>query len=93
MSWSHHAELAALPIERQDTLLDHACEHRFSVRDLREELRRERKALSASSEASPPADPSITCPECGHAFPVEKKRRRRAAAPAAPAVPAPAPAQ
>ena len=38
LSWSHHAELAALAPGEQDRWLDHATAERLSVRDLREEL-------------------------------------------------------
>jgi hypothetical protein len=39
LSWSHHAELAALELEEQEYWLDRAGEDALSVRDLREELR------------------------------------------------------
>ena len=38
LSWSHHAELAALDAEDQERWLDRAAAERFSVRDLREML-------------------------------------------------------
>jgi hypothetical protein len=38
LSWSHHAELAALEPEDQERWLDHSEQERLSVRDLREEL-------------------------------------------------------
>ena len=38
LSWSHHAELAALAVADQDRWLDRAAAERFSVRDLREML-------------------------------------------------------
>jgi hypothetical protein len=38
LSWSHHAELAALELDEQDRWLDRATKERLSVRDLRELL-------------------------------------------------------
>jgi hypothetical protein len=38
LSWSHHAELAALAVDEQDRWLSRALEQRLSVRDLRELL-------------------------------------------------------
>jgi hypothetical protein len=38
LSFSHHAELAALEFPVQEGWLDHATAHRLSVRDLRDEL-------------------------------------------------------
>jgi hypothetical protein len=42
LSWSHHAELAALDPEQQEHWLAFAAEERLSVRDLRTELRNSR---------------------------------------------------
>jgi hypothetical protein len=38
LSWSHHAELAALDLEDQERWLNRATADRLSVRDLRQEL-------------------------------------------------------
>ena len=67
LSWSHHAELAALDEASQDEWLTRAEDERLSVRDLRAELRRvtranESEALAAAS----PEDPCHLCPNCGH---------------------------
>ncbi|HEU5354407.1 MAG TPA: hypothetical protein VFU65_08090 [Actinocrinis sp.] len=39
LSWSHHAELAALPVEYQEMWLESAQRDRISVRGLRESVR------------------------------------------------------
>src|SRR2546421_2999086 len=48
LSWSHHAEVAALPEEQQDHWLDIAAESRLSVRGLRDELRTWRARLKVA---------------------------------------------
>jgi hypothetical protein len=79
LSWSHHAEIAALEPEEQDHWLERAEADRLSVRCLREGIRRERLRRKGEEEAAgrkphskdererPSAD--LVCPECGHAFP------------------------
>ncbi|HEX8053636.1 MAG TPA: hypothetical protein VF517_11655 [Thermoleophilaceae bacterium] len=57
LSWSHHAELAALPAGERDRWLDQAERERLSVRCLREELRRERR-LEAGQAPEPAAEPA-----------------------------------
>lgn len=76
LSWSHHAELAALEPELQDQWLIRAEEERLSVRDLRAELRRvlrsgEQEAIAAQSgdeaaSVSVPTESQHVCPHCGH---------------------------
>jgi hypothetical protein len=69
LSFSHHAELAALDPEAQSYWLQRAETEGLSVRDLRQELRSQRKALKESDGASlPPASvdsDEMICPECG----------------------------
>lgn len=69
LSFSHHAELAPLDLEAQERWLSQAEAERFSVRCLREELRRERRLATAEPlTISPPLpDPSheFVCPQCG----------------------------
>jgi hypothetical protein len=76
LSWSHHAEVAALPPEEQERWLTRAEADRLSVRCLREELRRERRALNAGREKHLPAGNGaaresasashhLRCPACG----------------------------
>lgn len=72
LSFSHHAELAALDSASQDRWLKRAESERLSVRCLREELRRERRQLEGGGHAVPEAlpanahaDPTFVCPQCG----------------------------
>jgi hypothetical protein len=81
LSWSHHAEIAAMEPEEQDHWLERAEADRLSVRCLREGIRRERLRRKAEEEAvergscatDEGADPDadLVCPECGHVFPTE----------------------
>jgi anaerobic selenocysteine-containing dehydrogenase len=74
LSWSHHAEVAALPPHAQDAWLERAEDERLSVRCLREEMRRVRRIEHAGSGGQR-ADAALVCPECGHTFsePVERE--------------------
>lgn len=77
LSFSHHAELAAMPPEARERWLDLAEANRLSVRCLREELRRERRLTAGDSvEPSPSAElepgtvtvetpEALHCPQCG----------------------------
>jgi len=70
LSFSHHAELAALDRESQDRWLERAEAKRLSVRCLREELRRERREIEggpADNVRSLPSPPhhTLICPKCG----------------------------
>lgn len=49
LSWSHHAEIAALSVDDQERWLDAADEQRLSVRRLRVELRKWRGSRSAAA--------------------------------------------
>jgi hypothetical protein len=69
LTWSHHVLLAPLEPEEQRLWLQRASEERFSVADLRVELRA-RRAHGASGDGGP-GDESNTasvmlCPHCGH---------------------------
>lgn len=66
LSWSHHAEVAAHPVEDRTRWLDMAESERLSVRCLREELRRARRVEANEPEEEP--TPQIECPECGCRF-------------------------
>lgn len=75
LSWSHHAELASMEPEMRNELLDRAVHSRMSVRCLREEARRERRAreIAAGHEsdgshteaAARDRDHDLRCPQCG----------------------------
>jgi hypothetical protein len=83
LSWSHHAEVAALPAGEREAWLNRAEEQHFSVHDLRLEVRQERNRGSSDALADPTmragseAERITTCPQCGHRF-QEARRRRRA---------------
>jgi hypothetical protein len=77
LSWSHHAELAALCPEEQDEWLTRAEDERLSVRDLRAELRRVTRANEAPEIAPAASSEAVAtvvvaeesqhvCPNCGH---------------------------
>jgi hypothetical protein len=70
LSWSHHAEVAALAPEEQDRWLDTANEARLSVQDMRQMLRSQRKRNQegAGAECADVPAPKVICPECGHKF-------------------------
>jgi hypothetical protein len=67
LSWSHHAEVAALPPEEQSEWLDRVEECRLSVHDLRMLLRNARRGDGDEERAQEAiaADAKV-CPECGH---------------------------
>lgn len=69
LSWSHHAELAALDIPGQEHWLDRASAERISVADLRVELRGRRRLTSPSGpdDQSPTEamGKTVLCPNCG----------------------------
>jgi hypothetical protein len=71
LTWSHHALLAALETDEQKHWLDRAAADKFSVDDLRIELRSARLGRysdSALEEGSPhaPGEIVVVCPKCGH---------------------------
>lgn len=78
LSWSHHAEIAAMEPSEQDHWLARAETDRLSVRCLRESVRRERHRRRAEDETGDPvprdvgegahSSPDMTCPECGFVF-------------------------
>jgi hypothetical protein len=74
LSWSHHAEVAALERADQDDWLDRAEREQLSVRCLREAIRTQRRGDKPEPEAaadvapSPAAashSPDFVCPSCG----------------------------
>jgi hypothetical protein len=71
VSFSHHAELAALPVEEQERWLDRVQQRALTLRALRAELRAARR-LRAGARADNPAaassGPETVCPACGHRF-------------------------
>lgn len=80
LSWSHHAEIAALEPAEQDAWLDRAVRDRLSVRCLREAIRNERRAATAeqrSAERRPARDDvaDVVCPSCGRSLAAENEDR------------------
>lgn len=81
LSWSHHAELAALDEPEQDRWLTLAATHRMSVHSLRLELRAWRKASAphlgdTPDTCAPSHDDRIVCPNCKQALVLEEGRAR-----------------
>jgi hypothetical protein len=76
LTWSHPALLAAMEPDEQRYWLDRAVDNRFSVDDLRIELRaaqrggytaRERRSESQESQLTePPSMEVLVCPRCGY---------------------------
>lgn len=78
LSWSHHEALAALEPDEQDSWLDQAEGHRWSVADLRTMLRLARKRSLAEQveDEEPKADapasmPTLKCPRCGEEIAID----------------------
>jgi hypothetical protein len=77
LSWSHHETVASLEPDQQDNWLDRAAAERFSVADLRLELRTNRRKQARLEVASSSAPAMymqtqkvvVTCPICGEEFP------------------------
>ncbi len=70
LSWSHHAELAALPVDAQEAWLSKAEEHNWSVRDMRTEIRNAR-----SSPATGLDDAALDLPPLSGAPPSDSQDR------------------
>ena len=75
VSWSHHAEIAALGADAQRRWLDRVVAERLSLRNLRRELQAERNTALGDSTArcapGPQREPesATTCPTCGQSMP------------------------
>jgi hypothetical protein len=76
LTWTHHAEVAALAPEQQDSWLEQALELRLSPGDLRLELRSAQRGLrpggdvTESITSSREPAPGVTCPHCGGLVPL-----------------------
>lgn len=69
LSWSHHAEVAAVDLLLQERLLNQAAAERLSVRDLRELIRFERRIQEPDEPDAAAPDPArMVCPQCGFTF-------------------------
>jgi hypothetical protein len=73
LSWSHHALLAALDADEQQYWLDRAAADRFTVEDLRSELRSAARGGDyTSTEVEPASEVDLlVCPNCGARVPVK----------------------
>jgi hypothetical protein len=80
LSWSHHAELAALSEAEQERWLSFAESNRISVRSLRQELRATQRhpvtrladtAISAANGFEAATDTAIVCPHCSSVISME----------------------
>lgn len=58
LSWSHHADVAAFDGDRQEHWLAQAEAERWAVRDLRAQLRDERRRAGAAAGVGPAAGPA-----------------------------------
>lgn len=69
LTWSHHAAVVGLSQDSQDEWLARAAAKRWSVADLRIEVRaaakRERVELDARADSASPK-PGLSCPRCGY---------------------------
>jgi hypothetical protein len=88
LTWTHHAEVAALEPALQEEWLERALAQRLSPGDLRIELRAAQRALAPSSH-SPEERPrslaqTVSCPYCGGAFALADLRLSSTAMPSAP---------
>ncbi|MDQ3933017.1 MAG: hypothetical protein M3340_00110 [Actinomycetota bacterium] len=68
LSWTHHAEVAALSRDEQETWLNRAVAERLSVRSLREEIVLSHAARSRQSRRHLKRADGVVCPACGFAF-------------------------
>jgi hypothetical protein len=71
LSWSHHETVAALDPEEQERWLDLTTAQRFSVSDLRLEMRTAQRRSSVRVVDPVPDTPQprqqvVVCPKCGH---------------------------
>jgi hypothetical protein len=81
LTWTHHAELAALSPERQEEWLERSLALNLSPGDLRLELRSAQRAIRATSgnddaaAESEGAEDNFTCPHCGAPIRVRATQR------------------
>jgi hypothetical protein len=76
LSWSHHAEVAALSDQEQDCWLDLSTRQRLSVSDLRFELRASRRHGDHDRPAALASPTPVLCPHCGRPILVSAERNK-----------------
>jgi hypothetical protein len=70
LTWTHHAEVAARPLEQQEEWLDRALTLRLSPGDLRVELRSAQRAEQTTDDSEVTVGgQAVTCPNCGGSIP------------------------
>jgi hypothetical protein len=80
LSWSHHAELAALDPATQDLWLDHAMLRGLSIRQLRAAVRHAQRPANSGLETTiqafgdelSAAGQPVVCPHCGGVITVDE---------------------
>jgi predicted RNA-binding Zn-ribbon protein involved in translation (DUF1610 family) len=70
LTWTHHAEVAALTPEQQDEWLDRAVVLRLSPGDLRLEVRASQRTLTSETNEKVAGESTnhFSCPQCGAAI-------------------------
>jgi hypothetical protein len=76
LTWTHHAEVAALTPEQQDEWLDRAVVLRLSPGDLRLEVRASQRTLTSETDegAAVESTDHFSCPHCGAAIALSELR-------------------
>jgi hypothetical protein len=73
LSWSHHADIAALPAAEQDAWLDRAAKDQMSVQDLRKAIRLAKPSSSRASASSGAEAPlPFVCTHCGRVSEIDR---------------------
>jgi hypothetical protein len=76
LTWTHHAEIAALPTEQQNEWLDRAVVLRLSPGDLRLEVRASQRTLKSEKNERTTGESTdhFSCPHCGTVIALSKLR-------------------
>lgn len=75
LSWSHHETVASLEIDQQEYWLDRAIAEKFSIADLRTEVKASRRAEATAARAASTGEQALPtvvaplCPTCGQPMP------------------------
>jgi hypothetical protein len=74
LTWTHHAEVAALDHEQQEKWLDRAVDLRLSPADLRLEVRTAMRSPDRAQTLNERSSGILTCPKCGFEIPENQRR-------------------